>query len=547
MCGLSALWNNIRLAGIRERNFLACAVIGLVALAAYANSFSGPFVFDDLFAVVNNPTIQRLWPIGKVITPLEGGITVGGRPILNLSFAINYAIGGLSVWGYHAVNLGIHILAAIVLYGFLRRTLLRPALSARFGADSWALALAIAVLWVLHPLQTESVTYIVQRAESLGGLFYLLTLYCFVRGIELEGNRGWLWAAVLSCAVGMGCKETMATAPLVVWLYDRTFVAGTFREALRRRWAMYVTMASTWLLLAYFILAAGKRGDSADLAASATTLGYFQTQCYAIFHYLCLAVWPHPLVFDYGTPIIADPLKFAGPAILLFLLGVAALVGVYRRTLWGFFGCWFFAVLAPSSSIVAVLTQTMAEHRMYLPLAAVLAIVVLALYERSGRKCLVFCLFAALVLAWLTVVRNNDYRTEFSLWDDTVRKRPTNARALGNLGTLYLKAGQPQKAKALVEKSIRLNPNYAEPRIDLGIILCTSGRMNEGIVQFRYAVQINPSNVGAQTNLAMGLVSVENWGEARFHFEEILRLDPGNTLAQKYLEYVRGRMGGIKQ
>src|ERR1039458_595429 len=159
------------------RKFIPLLVVA-VGLVAYHNSFTGPFIFDDMYTIRDNPTIRRVWPIWQALSPPHrGGTTVEGRPLINLSFAVNYALGAYHVWGYHALNLSVHILAGLTLLGVVRRTLRQPRLRGRFSAAADGLALATAVLWMVHPLQTESVTYIVQRAESLMGLFYLLTLY----------------------------------------------------------------------------------------------------------------------------------------------------------------------------------------------------------------------------------------------------------------------------------------------------------------------------------------------------------------------------------
>ena len=152
-------------------------------------------------------------------------------------------------WGYHVVNLAIHILGALVLYGVVRRTLLCASLRQRYGDEARWLALAVALIWVVHPLQTESVTYLIQRTESLMGLFFLLTLYCVIRGSTSSGRRGWYAAAVVCCALGMGSKEVMVVAPLTVLLYDRAFLSGSFREALRARAALYAGLFGCWLVL----------------------------------------------------------------------------------------------------------------------------------------------------------------------------------------------------------------------------------------------------------------------------------------------------------
>ena len=290
---------------------LAAGLIVLATLAAYANSFQGVFVFDDQPSIVDNPTIRHLWPIWRVLFPPSHGETVSGRPLLNLTFAVNYALGGLNPWGYHAVNLAIHVLAALPLFGILCRTLRLPPLRDRFGRSATLPALAISLLWAVHPLQTESVTYVAQRAESLCGLFYLLTLYCFIRGATIDpASRSavrrpplWYSAAIFSCLLGMATKEVMATAPLMVLLFDRTFLAGSFAQALRRRWGLYLGLAATLGGLAYLVVATpAGRGGTAGFATP-EALGaweYIRSQPAAILHYLRLAVWPHPLCIDYG-------------------------------------------------------------------------------------------------------------------------------------------------------------------------------------------------------------------------------------------------------
>ena len=275
--------------------FLSACLIVAATLAAFSNSFGGPFVFDDRSAIVENPTIRRLWPPSTPLGPPSNGATVTGRPLLNLSLAINYAMGGLDVWGFHAANLAIHLAAALLLFGILRRTLLLPAMRDRFGAAATPLGLAVAALWALHPLQTESVTYLAQRAESLVGFFYLLALYGLIRGAgegigewgfgigprgKQPGNSNplsliphplnppnpltpWYAVSFLACLLGMASKEVMVSAPVILLIFDRTFLSGSFRAAWRQRRGLYLALAGTWLLLAWLVFSAGNRGGSA--------------------------------------------------------------------------------------------------------------------------------------------------------------------------------------------------------------------------------------------------------------------------------------------
>src|SRR5439155_11939785 len=150
-------------------------------VVTYANSFSGPFIFDDLKWITENAHVLQPWPLWDALQP-PYGIAGTGRPLVCLTLALNYAVSGLEPWSYHAVNLAIHASAALVLFGIVRRTLQGPRLRERFATRASDLAVAIAILWAVHPLQTESVTYVIQRMESLMGLFLLLTLYCVIRG-----------------------------------------------------------------------------------------------------------------------------------------------------------------------------------------------------------------------------------------------------------------------------------------------------------------------------------------------------------------------------
>src|SRR6266478_513622 len=265
-----------------------------VGLIAYGNSFKAPFTFDDGLRIVDNPQIRHLWPPWEVMAH-------SSRPVVQLSLARNYALGGLNVWGYHAFNLAVHLLGGLVLFGIVRRMLESERPRARYGASACWLALAVAAIWLVHPLQTESVTYLIQRAESLMGLFYLLTLYCGIRGVQSPRPGAWFLGAVVACGLGMGSKEVMVTAPIMMLLYDRVFLAGSFREIIDRRWGLYGGLASAWVLLGV-ALATSRAEDTAGIVPG-ESWRYAFTQFGVIVHYLRLCFWPHPLVLDYSWPL----------------------------------------------------------------------------------------------------------------------------------------------------------------------------------------------------------------------------------------------------
>ncbi len=559
---------------IRSRGAIALAVLCLVSaiLIAYHNSFSGPFVFDDGPAIPGNPTVRQLSHLGDVLSPpRENGQTVGGRPLVNLSLAVNYAIGGTAVRGYHVFNLTVHILGALVLFGIARRTLLQPTLRDRFGSAATPLALAVALLWAVHPLLTESVTYVIQRTESLMGLFYLVTLYGFIRGAAEKGfaRQAWLGLSITSCLAGMATKEVMVSAPVIVLLYDRTFVAGSWRAAWSKRKYFYAGLGLTWVLLIWLVLGAENRGGTAGLGLGDSIWTYALTQTRAITLYLRLAWWPQPLVFDYGTEAIvnlADALPFA-------VLITAALGGVVmswrRRPVVAFLGVWFFAILAPSSSFVPIPVQPMAEHRMYLPLAAIVALVVVSVYSAWRRGC--WFVFATAVLALVagTVKRNEDFRSATSLWADTVAKRPANARAqcyladalaaegrfdealarydeamrldrpalargdrsihtdlLVNSGNVLRTLGRNDEAAQRYLDALRLDAGLVAARFNLGAVYLQTNRLPEAIGQFTRVLQLDPHYAAAHTSLGSALLLAGQSAEALSHYEVALRLDP---------------------
>lgn len=492
----------------------------VVGLAAYSNSFSGPWVYDDIPAIAENPTIRSL--AGSLLPPQ--GTTTSGRPLVNVSLALNWALGGARVAGYHVFNLLIHLAAGLALFGVVRRTLVRLG-----NPQALAVAALGALWWTVHPLQTESVTYLVQRAESLMGLCYFLTIYCFIRSLDATAAGRWRGGAILACLAGMASKEVMVSAPLMVWLYDRTFVAGTFREAWRRRRGFYLALAGTWVLLGICIASTGgNRGGTVGLDVGVAWWAYGLTQFRAVTHYLRLAVWPHPLVFEYGTFWESDWTAVWPGALLVVGLLVVTLVALQRRTAPGFLGAWFFVMLAPTS-LVPGTTQMIVEHRMYLPLAALVVGAVAAAAAWFGRRSLGVGMLIAAVLAAATFSRNADYRSELALWSDTVEKRPSSALAHCNLAIALARAGRLTEAVEQYERSLALSPAVAETHYNFGLALAKLGREAEALAQYESAVRLNPGHPLALCNLGGLYFQAGRTGEAVACFERALRVIPNDA------------------
>jgi Tfp pilus assembly protein PilF len=557
---------------------LASAVIALAGLLAYSNSFSAPFVFDSASIIAHNPTLPHL---GSAWRPPHDGSTVDGRPLLNLSLALNYAISGTQVWSYHALNVLIHILAGLALFGIVRRTLEKvgtggPPVRERGKTKSkqtasrplppYVIAFAVALLWILHPLQTEAVTYVIQRAESMMGLFYLLTLYCFIRGAGGEGgassstarrNRtpkdgkaggeGWFLLAMLCCLLGMATKEVMVSAPVIVFLYDRTFLSGSFREAWRRRRRLHLSLASTWILLACLEIGTGSRRGTAGFGVSLRWSDYALTQIYAVGHYLRLALWPRPLIFDYGTAVVTQPSLIVPATIVVTLLAVGTLVALVRRPALGFLGACFFAILAPTC-LVPVATQTIAEHRMYLPLAAVVVLIALGIARLPGKAGRMIFALVAVGLGAATVQRNETYGSEIALWSDNVAKLPDDARAHNNLGSALYAMGQVPEAAEQYAQALRLQPDdNPEAHYNLGLSFLQQGRLPEALSHLTEAVRLAPENAMAHNSLAEALAASGRMPEAMAQYQIVLRRNPGDAGAHNNLGNALAQSGRMPE
>jgi len=514
--------------------WLTSGVLVLAVALAYANTFGVPFLLDDRSAIVENASITDLSNLARVLAP--AGTTTAGRPLLNLSFALNHAVGGQAVAGYHAVNLAIHLLAALVLAGIVRRTFESAPLAASYGAVARPLGFFAALLWALHPLLTGAVTYLSQRAESLMGLWYLLTLYAFIRATTSARPAGWLVASVAAGACGMLTKEVMMTAPVIVLLYDRVFVSNSFGAAVQRRPAYYVGLALCWVLLAAVMVSSGLGERDVGLRAGVDWLHYALTESRVVVSYARLALVPYPLVFDYGREILVREFWPVAPYLALV---AAALVGTawlfWRgRTALGWAAAAWFILLAPTSSFVPVVGQPMAESRMYLPLAVMAVMAVLAVHRWAGRACWLVLAALALLLGGATLLRNHDYRSALVILEDSVRHVPGNSRGQYNLANeLRHTPGRAAEAVAHYEAALQSDPDLAEAHVNLATLLAEQGGSPEkALAHFAAALALKPDLAEAHANAARLLATLPGrMPEVVAHLEAVVRLQPDSAEA----------------
>ncbi|HXB02509.1 MAG TPA: tetratricopeptide repeat protein [Opitutaceae bacterium] len=517
---------------LRRQVMVAGGIIILAGLMSYSNSFAGPFVRDDVPSIVQNSTIRHLEKIGSVLNPAQNSL-VGGRPLVNLSYALNYAISGTSVWSYHVLNLLIHLLAGLILFGVVRRTLLLPPLQRRFGQAALPLAIVVTILWIVHPLQTDAVTYISERAESLMGLFYLLTLYGFIRGASSSTPCRWFAFSATACCLGVLAKEVIVTAPLIVLLYDRTFISGSFSEAWRKHRWLYWALLGSWLLTIRLLAGINDRGVGYGLGISWWT--YALTECRVVAQYLCLAFWPHSLVIDHGTSWAKNAREIVPYACVLVLLMVGTTIALYRRTAVGFLGAWVFLILTPTSSVVPIAFEPMGEHRMYLPLAALVVLFVIGVYSWIGQKSVILFSILAVTMGLATRQRNDDYRTEIALWTDQMHKRPENAYAHVMVGVSLLHLGRTAEATEQFQEAERLDQTMDMQFKGIGVGLLRNGQPTEAIKYFKAAVQMKPDSIVGHYYLGIINAQLGMLANATAEFNKALSIDPNFEPARAQL------------
>lgn len=574
--------------------WLAVAALVAAGAAVYANALGGPLLLDDHRTLRQNTSIQQLSRLNEVLhPPIQSPVT--GRPIPNLTLAINYAVSGDRLQGYRVLNISIHILAALVLFGLLRRTLPRmlgaspastqaptPAPTSRLDG----VALAAAAIWLVHPLNSESVNYLTQRTESLMGLFYVAALWASARALDARRPLGWELAAMAAAFCAVGSKETALTLPLVLVAWDRAFAFESFAAAWAARARLYGLVLASWLLFAYFATELpffAEKGFQEHVSRWA----YLLHQGPMILRYLGLTVWPHALVFDYGAP---GPLTLAAAAPGVTIVAVLVMAALVALILWpriGFWGAWFFITLAPASSLIPIPTEMGAERRMYLPLMALTLLLVLAARWALGRmpaarlrSRLSWAVTGAVVFALgaTTVARNRDYQDALRIWQTSLDRWPQPrahehvSMALRDAGRLeesiaHLRTAAPDSpnarhalASALLERGeltesiaqfkeyIRLrpdDPNIILGREELAVAQLRAGDAAGAAEQFRAIIALDPRYARARVGLGDALVQLNQPGAALDAFAEAVRLQPSNLVALVNLALLKARAGDM--
>jgi tetratricopeptide (TPR) repeat protein len=548
--------------------------IALLGILAYFNTFDVPFVFDDRGNIVENPAIKSFRYFASP-SEIEGIAernllyVFKNRYVAYLTFALNYRVHGLDVAGYHVVNLAIHIINALLVYWLVRITFRTPYFASFGGGARMAPVLTAffsALVFVAHPVQTQAVTYIVQRISALVALFYVLSLIFYIKA-RLEGRAGRQCAlyaiSLVSALLAMKTKENAFTLPLMVALYEFMF----FKGSIRRRAAYLSPILLTLLVIPLTLMDLGgdQGGGVENLKKAMGSVApkdeagvswwvYLLTQCRVLVTYLRLLVLPINLNFDYDYPVYGSLTDLPVLSSLMFLLLIAGL-GAYlacglrsaraemRLAAFGIF--WFFMSLLVESGVIPI-ADVIFEHRVYLPsvgaFAAMASGSILLLgairNDKARAAALAALVLVPIMFAYAAHERNGVWRDEIIILKDVVRKSPRKSRGYNFLGTAYLSRGMTELAIDNYLWALELDPENSRAHNNLGIAYRAMGQTGKAMEQYQVAVELDPEDSRAHNNLGIVYSSMGQTDKAMEHYREALRLSPGFAMVHSNLAFL---------
>lgn len=555
--------------------------LGVLVFLIYASTLTGPFIFDDKHNIQQNPHIrlERLSPGGIAKAALQS--PAKHRPVANISFALNYYFHRYNPVGYHFVNILIHIINGTLLYLFAKATLLTPALKTDYDrfAAGW-IPVFTAFIWALHPLQTQSVSYIVQRMNGLATLFYLLCLWFYAKYRLSEGTKrsSWLLAGCAASGVlAFGSKEIAASLPVFIILYEWYFFQGLRPTWFKKMIPFIAGAIMLFVILSLLFLGTDPLGRiTVDYVHRSFTVAQrVLTEFRVVIFYLSLLIWPHPSRLNLDHEFMVSNSLIDPVTTLFSLAAIAGAVGaaIYfakKAPLISFCILWFFGNLFIESSVIGL--EIIFEHRTYLPsLTLILMLTCLAFkYIKPRQLCIpALCILVAVGTLW-TYQRNKVWGDAITLWQDCVLKSPNKARPYNNLGVALAHAGQSDAAIDNYHAALKISPDYGNAHYNLGSILARKGNLKSGIAHMTKALELEPNNYEAHNNLGIAWliqgepqkaashflkaleinanyasahnnlgVTLTNQGryeEAIAHFSAALKIDPGYAKARQNLE-----------
>jgi len=521
-----------------RHEILLLSLLAVIVVLIYTPSLTTPYIFDDIINIRDNPHIRVPSLSLKNLAWAAFHSPVTNRPVANISFALNYYVNGYNPVGFHVVNVLIHIATGFLLFYLAKATLLTPALKVRYGQFGWIPFFTV-FIWVVHPLQTQSVTYLVQRMNSLAAMFYILSMLLYARFRLTAHTRskwllcaGWVVSGLLAC----GTKEISATLPGFIILYEWYFFQGLSRKWVRRHWLILLGsgLIIISISLAYFGNSPLARILSSYNARDFSLVQRVLTQFRVVIFYISLLMWPRPsrLNLDHDFALsysLTDPLTTLFAILVIVALIILAILTARRNPLLSFGILWFFGNLVIESSVIGL--ELVFEHRNYLPsMLVIMALIALVFrYIKPVWFAVIpLCIAGTLFTAW-TFERNRVWADEITLYRDCVEKSPAKARPHNNLGAALIRRGRLAEAVEQFRTALTINSDYADAHYNLGSALARQGNLEQGIYHFRETLRLEPRNLKALNNMGVALLLLGRYREAMDYLEAALKINPSDA------------------
>ena len=535
---------------------MAICVLGAIA---YSNTLHTPFYFDDTPNIVENhrTRVNQLNPVELFEASFDN---ISPRPIAHFSFALNYYFGEYDVFGYHLVNIGIHLINGILVYGLAFNTYelyVRNVKHSNISPNESTiglLALFAAGIFVVHPMQTQAVTYLVQRMASLATLFYLLSLWLYIRGrLSCLNKAKWTWwtASIFAGLLAIGTKQIAATLPLAILLYEFYFFQDLSGAWVKQRLKLFLGVTLVFGLVALVYL--GKdpfhqifyRYDQRSFTMGERVL----TQFRVVVFYISLVLLPLPSRLNFFHFISTSHSLFDPISTLFSMLTLVGLIGLavyWARTerILSFSIIWFLLQLVIESSVLAL--EMIFEHRVYLPMFSYALVVPYLVYRLfAGRVVLARSVAVVLLLCFSlgTYVRNSDWQDESTLYSDIISKNPKAMRAYVARGTALGKAGDHANALADFERAIELDPDYSDTYMNRGKYFLKQGKPRRAQADLTTAIELAPKFQRAYMSRGDISASLGELDSAVEDYTHSIELAPDFAAAYNNRGIVYGRQG----
>jgi Flp pilus assembly protein TadD len=535
----------------------AAAIVVLLIAVVYRTSYRAGFVFDDQVRIVAaERSIEHLWPP-------DGWLTGSQRPVVGFTLAVNHAIGGLEPSGYHVLNVAIHVIAAILVLGVVVEAGRRLRARGVIELDErrlYCVGLAITLLWAMHPVQTATATYVIQRAESLAAMFGLLAIYALLRLVTETASRGWAIVVVVATVFALGSKPAAVTLPVLLFAVDVALVTGSVRTSWRVRRSLWISVlfATGMTLLATgavlgLILTEGRRSGAGVGVVDVGPVEYAISQLGAIGVYARAFVDPRAMSIDHGVAAI-EPVwtRVVGTSVLVAIASIIV-IGLRRRAWWTLLPIAAVLVMLPTTSVVP-LADPVADHRLHPALLPIVTGIVVAIVAglriiARRRPTLTGPLGGAAVVSVLGVLaafavavdrRNHDYLDPERLWTDVVERRPDEVRGLVNRASVALEEGRNEDAARDLAAADAIEPGNPVVILNLALLDVRFDRAAAALERLAVAEKSRPRDPvlhlargDAYRMLGRDADAVESYriGASLQPGDPLVRLALGNALA----------------